>query len=370
MKNKDASAPYADKIKLLIPFNSLYPKFQGQAMRQANITNYNKNAYVFREGGKDHFSIYLLQGELQVEAGGQAKNVITADSDTSRYALAQLQPRRFSAKVKSDQATMLLINRHLLDKVIVLQEKEQQDAPSSEAQGSKVSVQSLQQDGDQEEQGEGDWMVKMLQSDLFSKIPTANIYKLFEVMEEYVVKPKQVIVRQGEKGDSYYVIREGRCAVVQKIAPGKPPAVRAKLQTGDSFGEESLVSKGMRNASVVMLTNGVLMRLTKKNFEELIRKPTLNGLSYKQACKKAEEESAVWLDVRFPSEIQSTPVNDAINIPIHLLRKKMDQLERDKVYIVCCDTGERSSTAAFLLTQRGFNSCYVEGGLQSIDKEE
>ena len=52
----------------------------------------------------------------------------------------------------------------------------------------------------------------------------------------------------------------------------------AELKTGDSFGEEALISESTRNATITMITDGVLMKLAKDTFVELVKKPTLQSL--------------------------------------------------------------------------------------------
>jgi len=368
MADTSKQKEYVAKIRNLIPINALSAKFQKQILSNANIVLYRQGKSLFKQGSQDHFSFYLLEGELQMERGGSVQSVLSAGSPSANYPVAQLQPRRFTVVAKTD-ATVLMLNRHLVDKVIVLQEKEQADV--SKGGRGETSVKGLAETKSEAtiaETGDDDaWMVKMLESELFSKIPTANIYKLFEKMQPVTGKAKDVIVRQGEAGDSYYVIRDGTCAVLQKMTPGKPPVKLADLGPGASFGEEALVSKGRRNASVVMTSNGTLMKLNKKDFDELITKPTLKVVSFEQGSKLVED-GALWLDVRFPSECRANPVAGSLNVPIYLLRNKVKELDQERQYVVCCDNGERSSTAAFLLTQQGFEACYVGGGLQSREE--
>jgi CRP-like cAMP-binding protein len=44
----------------------------------------------------------------------------------------------------------------------------------------------------------------------------------------------------------------------------------AELKEGDAFGEEALVADTVRNATVVMKTDGMLLRLSKQDFNELL----------------------------------------------------------------------------------------------------
>ena len=359
---------YRDQIAGFVPINALNGKLLNQVVNNTAVVAYEDGEVVFKQGSKDMFSIYLLEGALDTKSTVQAGGEITSDSETAQYPLAQLQPRRFTAK-SSGRSVVCMVNRNLLDKLIILQEKEQADA-MDENEGD-VSVHTLMSSS--EELGQEDWMGKMLQSELFAQIPIANMYKLFEAMIEKKCQAKEVVIRQGDKGDSYYVIRQGRCAVVQKPKVGNLVKV-AELGMGDSFGEDSLVSKGIRNASIVMLTDGVLMRLGKSEFDDLIAKPTLKAVKYKEAKKIVEEGNGVWLDVRFPSEVKSlaSPDGESMNVPIYLVRKRMRDgaLDKEKMYVVCCDNGERSSTAAFLLKNKGYNACHLDKGLQALQEDK
>jgi rhodanese-related sulfurtransferase len=99
-----------------------------------------------------------------------------------------------------------------------------------------------------------------------------------------------------------------------------------------------------------------------------MNEPILQKLTYNEA-KQVADEGGVWIDVRLPSEYQSRHLPNSINIPLPLLRNKLDKLDADRKYIVCCDTGRRSSTATYLLTQNNFNAYVLEDGLQSVPSE-
>ena len=54
-----------------------------------------------------------------------------------------------------------------------------------------------------------------------------------------------------------------------------------------------------------------------------------------------------------------------MNIPLFMLRLKADNLDASKPYITYCDTGRRSSAAAFLLSERGLEVYCLQGGLMA-----
>ena len=136
----------------------------------------------------------------------------------------------------------------------------------------------------------------------------------------------------------------------------------AELKAGDTFGEEALISGARRNATVTMATDGSLMRLSKGDFYTLLKEPMLDWVD-KDEAEKIVAAGGRWLDVRLTSEFETYHENGAINIPLYYFRLKLETLEPIAKYVVCCDTGRRSSAAAFMLNERGFPAYILEGGL-------
>jgi len=215
-----------------------------------------------------------------------------------------------------------------------------------------------------EEEDSGDWMTKMLQSDLFARLPMANIQQLFAFLEPVAYEKGDAVIKQGDPGDNYYIIQEGTCEVARVPGEGKKSVKLGEMTVGDSFGEESLLTDSTRNATVTMLTDGIMMQLNKDNFVELIKKPSLSSVSFDQATAIVNE-GGEWIDVRFAKEFEVSHIEASTNIPLNLLRIQMDKFNHDLHYVLYCDTGGRSSSAAFLLTQNGFQVSYLEGGLES-----
>lgn len=342
-----ATDQFADAVRELIPINGLPAQHQEEVLRQGKVVKYRKGRYVFKQGDKDNFSFFVIEGELELVTDGQLVKQVNSHTQAARHALAQLQPRQLSARAKTP-LQVFKIDRTVLDRLL--------SDDRFDDQGSQVEVLDLEDDSG------GDWMTRMLGSDLFSRLPAANIQNVFTNMEAVETLAGEVIVEQGSTGDYYYIIQSGRCLVTRQSATSGAMSKLAELSEGDCFGEEALVSESTRNATVTMLTDGQLMRLAKEDFNELIKKPTLSSVTYTQAIKLIEV-GAVWLDVRFADEHKATGIKGSSNLPLNVLRSKMRTLDIDKRYVVYCDSGGRSSAGAFLLAQRGFDACYLAGGL-------
>lgn len=346
------------RIAELIPINELTPNLQKKLMERAQILEIKKSRFLFKQGDKDDYSYYLLDGEVELHANKQVDSVIEANSDRAKYALAQLQPRQFSVKAKTP-IKVLLIERKTLDQLMLLAQESTLN-PTLTSGDTVIEVDEV--DGVDDDT---DWMSQMLQSELFSRMPMANIHQLFALLEPIEFKSGDVVINQGDPGEHYYIISEGRCAVSRKPTPKSNDVKLAELKVGDSFGEEALISESTRNATITMITDGVLMQLAKETFVELVKNPTLQALKYDEADALVGEGSAQWLDVRFPNEHQESSIEGSVNIPLNSLRMQSDKLDSAMIYILYCDTGGRSSTGSFLLAERGFQVSYLDGGLMN-----
>mgnify|MGYP000555956147 CR=1 FL=1 len=173
----------------------------------------------------------------------------------------------------------------------------------------------------------------------------------------------KVVVQQGSVGDFFYVLIEGRCLVTREV-PNQKPVHLAELQAGACFGEEALLTDTPRNASVTLLTEGKLTRLAKTDFRQLLNEPLTRRIPFAQAQQEVSQGIAQWLDVRMPSEVAAAPLAGAINIPLFMLRMKLNLLNPQTRYIVVCDSGRRSSVAVFVLRQKGYDVAMLAGGIQ------
>jgi rhodanese-related sulfurtransferase len=177
------------------------------------------------------------------------------------------------------------------------------------------------------------------------------------------------VVRQGDEGEHFYAIVAGRCVVTRETPLNREGIKLAELGMGDTFGEESLISGATRNATVTMTTDGTLMRLGKDDFNTLLNEPMLHWVD----CEEAHRIVAAggrWLDVRLPSEFEHCHFEQAINVPLYFVRLKLKTLETAVPYVVCCDNGRRSSAAAYVLGERGFDTYVLRGGIAASDLAE
>lgn len=333
------------------PLNSLNPENIKEIAGKLNVVELKKGATIFKQGDTDDDHLYLHQGKVEMLDGKNPVMQLEAGSAETRMALAHIIPRNLTAVALSD-VVLLKVNSDLLDMMLTWD------------QTGSFQVEDLNAHSDE------DWMSRILQTEAFHRIPPSNIQAIFTSLEDIQVKPGDAVIKQDDPGDYFYIIKSGRCMVTRKM-PGQNSDIKlAELKPGDSFGEEALISDNTRNASVVMLSAGVLSRLSKEQFLHLLNEPMLDKLDYASAKEKVANGESKWLDIRLPAEVASAHLKACEQLPLIFLRMKADSLDRTTHYIVYCDTERRSSSASYILNERGFTTSVLKDGLKDVPAED
>ena len=334
----------------LVPLNALSDERFNEISEKIVIEVVKSGRYVFRNGDRDNRTVYLLEGKLDlIDENRKVTGEIVAGSDASRHPFINQQPRPLSARANG-KAVIAWIDSGLLDVFLTWDQSNTADALELEVEDS------------------GDWMTRLLKSETFRKLPPYKLQGVLVRMKAVPVRQGDVVISQGDEGDYFYTIDEGKCRITRLEDDGKKH-VLAELGAGDSFGEEALVSESHRNASVTMLTDGQLMRLAKQDFDELLKTQHLRYIDYATASSLVND-GAVWLDVRTPDEYEDSAFEDSVNLPLASLRGEIPELVFNSSYVICCDTGRRSDSAAFVLSHKGFDVYVLEGGMATLQKPE
>jgi len=211
----------------------------------------------------------------------------------------------------------------------------------------------------------GDWMTALLRSPIFQRLPPTNLQKILMSLEAVHFSKGEVIVSQGSRGDYYYLIKNGQCELTRRPSPNAKEIRLAQLATGDTFGEDSLLSDAPRNVTITALTDISLLRLNKQHFVSLIKEPSLKFVTYPE-MHEAVRQGAILLDVRTPDDYQNHHLDGSINEPFFSLRMQLKTLNRNRPIIVVCGDGKTSEAAVFLLLRNKINAMILSGGMAAI----
>ncbi|MBT8065842.1 MAG: cyclic nucleotide-binding domain-containing protein [Gammaproteobacteria bacterium] len=340
----------ATQLGKFSPFDTLESANFADLLDNIQIRHATAGQVLFEKGDTEKRSIYLLAGTLSLRNDDQVLGTIEGGTDEARNPIAKALPRQLSA-VAADDVEYFSIDSELVDVTLTLDHTGIYEVGdiSSELNGS-----------------EGDWMSALLRTKTFQLIPPQNIQMIFMRLKRVDFKAGHVVIRQGSKGDHFYIIRSGRCMVTRETPGNGNNIDLADLGVGATFGEEALISNEPRNATITMQTDGTLMQLGRDDFQSLVNEAMIFSLAHEDA-DEAVSQGGKWLDVRVPSEFKASSKENAVNLPLYMLRHKLDVLDRRTPYVVYCDTGRRSAAAAFILNQRGFETAVLRGGLNHSD---
>ena len=112
--------------------------------------------------------------------------------------------------------------------------------------------------------------IELREVPLFSEMDEQEVAGIRLIMEEMKFKPGQVIIREGERGDIFYVITEGYAEVIIRDAGGAD-IVLHKAGPGDFFGELSMLTNEPRSARVRAVEDLTALALERAEFFDFLR---------------------------------------------------------------------------------------------------
>jgi CRP-like cAMP-binding protein len=125
--------------------------------------------------------------------------------------------------------------------------------------------------------------------DFFYSLNFGELDHLIKVLKKRKVAQGTTIIKQGEKGDAFFLISSGAVSVyIKKGMMGSQKKV-ADLEGGDFFGEMALVSDMPRNATVIADAPAELFVLYKSDFKKiLLANPKISGIITEVLAKRKQ----------------------------------------------------------------------------------
>ena len=102
----------------------------------------------------------------------------------------------------------------------------------------------------------------------FADLTPRSLSEIADKMQAVLYSPGTVIIKQGDVGRDFFLIRQGTVDVTQ--ADGKTQRHVATLKEGDFFGEIALLEDRPRNATVTAQTETLCYTLAKDEFRDVV----------------------------------------------------------------------------------------------------
>ncbi|KAF0807354.1 cAMP-dependent protein kinase regulatory chain [Alcanivorax xiamenensis] len=333
------TTPDPSRLAEFIPFDGLSQTHLQAIQGQLEVLNLPPGRMVFKRGQHSDKAYFLVDGELDLIDAGFSVRPFSAGDDENYLALDNCAPHTVNAITRTG-AILYTLDRDKLDLLMAW----------------TGAVDLLPPPG-QEEQW--DWTDALLASGLFARIAPAKLHTLFMQFRPREVEMGTTVVREGDAGDTFYVLKQGQAMVTR--GQGRGTGTLATLGPGRFFGEDALISDQPRNATVTMTSDGVLMCLGQDDFQDILQASVIRHLNEDTLNDMVldGDHACILLDVRLPMEFRHDRTPGARNIPLGELRQKAPALERDFTYILC-SAGRRSELGAYILSEAGLNAYVLD----------
>lgn len=320
---------------LYFPFNNLSPERLQEIVNHIRIIELQQDEILQIKGSNSHDFLYLLEGQIDIISEGSIQSL--SDPEETQRTPVLLPNNQSCSIIARENCIICHANRDILDTII---------AWDHIAKESKDSVQ----------------YIDIIRNTLvFNRLPIEYIKNAFSRMQPRSFKQGDTI--QGESTDAYYLILSGKAEVQRFNSQTQEQQIITQLGTGDTFGDEALVSGKNLNETIVMLEDSDILVLEQKDYQELINRPPVRTIQAKVAQTMLDNGYQL-LDVRFPEEHAENRIPGARLIPLSELSQHLKELNEKQPYIVYCHSGPRSAIATLILTENRFEAHSLEGGIR------
>jgi Cyclic nucleotide-binding domain/TLC ATP/ADP transporter len=137
--------------------------------------------------------------------------------------------------------------------------------------------------------------------EIFEGLAVGELAAVASVTEEVDYPKGEIVIREGDSGETMYLIIEGEVSVLKKSSEG-PEIELDRIGSGDYFGEMALFEDVKRSATIRTREPSRVLVLHKREFEEIVREYPLIALHIckilsgriRKLHEKVKESTAEW----------------------------------------------------------------------------
>ena len=321
---------------LYFPFINLSPERLQEIVNHIRIIELQEDEVLQIRGAASQDFLYLMEGEIDIVCNGTIRSIDHPAETQQNPVVIPANNNSFSIIAKTD-CIVSHANRDILDTII---------AWDHIGRETRQTVK----------------YIDMIRNTLvFNRLPIESIESALSRM-----KPRSFIKGESipaEQCDAYYLILNGQ-AEVQKLDEQSQTFKRATvLGVGDIFGNEVQISCKKPDETVVMLEDSELLILGNDDYQELLNRPKVRTVQA-EVARTMINNGYELLDVSFPEEYSECHIPGAKLIPLSELSNRLQELDKNRPYIIYCHSGPRSAVAALIMYQNDFEALSLEGGIK------
>ena len=330
----------------LSEFHALEPipeERRGALLQQAQIRRLGPGEVLLRARMPADTSLFLIQGEFEVQESASVRYKLYAGGAQARHALEERLGASASLRAIGE-VSMLAIERRLIEEAISNRDQEAftiEYAPVSIREAPRVEKKTVE-----------DWSTRLRNSTLLSAMPAADVLRFFMELERVELRAGDDIVNVGGRNDYFHVLFEGSAEL-----SGDPAGIGAALELvpGSHFGAEAMIGGTPSNVTVRMKTAGALGRIGKQQFDRILR-PVLVPVADPDTAAGLLDDSGMrceLLDIRPAQESAGARRDGALGLSVESLRDSLHQLAAGSTFLVAPEGGQHAELGVFLLRQAG-----------------
>ena len=126
--------------------------------------------------------------------------------------------------------------------------------------------------------------------EIFHPLSQEELASVASNLREQIFASGEVLVRQGEEGDTFYILRDGKVAVSVNDAEGRSTVV-AHLGKGQVFGEMSLLTGEKRTATITAEADTTVLALSKAIFADVLETNAQIAEALAKVLEKRQREN-------------------------------------------------------------------------------
>jgi len=192
------------------------------------------------------------------------------------------------------------------------------------------------------------FLSRAFQTYLFPDVPAATIDALAAEATEVTAARDEVVFREGDEGDAFYLIRSGMVKVARGEGDGE--RVLSYLQAGNFFGEAALLPGSRRGATVTAIFPAALVRLDRDRFQRFVGRHPEVADRFVATLEERRVDSLVTAATPGAGEIQSRLIDEEIVMGTDVLLIDDHKCVRCGNCIAACEAVHDDGQARLTLT--------------------